>query len=196
MTASDVLRMREQGLMEDAYEAARELYAADKSQDASVTMFWTAYDVLKARVSDGRLDEARKIVIAMERLIGRMGSNPEHLQTGAWGETTAMDYLRKNNYEILEHDWHSGHRDIDIIARQGVCVVFVEVKTRRNRMFTEPEEAVDYKKQRNLRQAINHYIKFRNIDGPWRFDVITIIGTKDSSEVEINHIKDFTLSMQ
>ena len=83
-----------------------------------------------------------------------------HNDLGTWGEQEATDFLLQKGYTILERDWKSGHRDIDIIAQKGDVLVFVEVKTRRNRLFTNPEEAIDYMKLRNLRAAINHYVKF------------------------------------
>ena len=65
------------------------------------------------------------------------------------------------------------------------------MKTRKNRDFGEPEEAVNYEKLRNLRYAINHYIKYRRIDNPCRLDVITVVGSVNTESPEINHIEDF-----
>ena len=70
--------------------------------------------------------------------------------------------------------------------------MFVEVKTRRSRVFGEPEEAIDYRKMQSLQQAINHYIKSHRINSEVRFDIISIVGTI-GSEPEINHIKDVAL---
>lgn len=67
-----------------------------------------------------------------------------HNELGIWGEQCAEEYLRRKGYVILERDWKSGHRDLDVIALDGSVLVFAEVKTRRNRMFTDPETAVDY----------------------------------------------------
>ena len=221
MTIYEVFRLRDQGLKEEAYEAAREIYAVDKGPYASAAMFWTAVDVLKMRVGESRTDEAQKIYMALERLLnsakdekgwmadamkkcktlidrsqtrGRLLDNgPEHLQLGVWGEELAVAYMRDKGYVILERDWHSKHRDIDIIAQQGEWVVFVEVKTRRSSGFADPQLAVDYKKRRNLSLAINHYLHYRKIDNPCRFDVITIVGEPGHAMPEINHIENFNL---
>lgn len=83
-----------------------------------------------------------------------------HNELGRWGENVAEVYLRENGYTILDRDWHSGHRDIDIIAIDGSDIVFVEVKTRKNNVFIEPEQAINFKKRQNLRLAINHYVKY------------------------------------
>ena len=69
-----------------------------------------------------------------------------HNELGTWGEEMAVRFLERKGYTILERDWKSGHRDIDIIATDGEIIVFVEVKTRRNRMFGEPEEAISTKR--------------------------------------------------
>ncbi len=115
-----------------------------------------------------------------------------HNELGIWGENVATDYLRGKGYTILERDWKSGHRDIDIIAQDGNIVVFVEVKTRRNQLFGEPEEAIDYMKLRNLRAAINHYVKSKGIRQEIRLDAISIVGTPQQQPM-INHIIDFPL---
>ena len=111
-----------------------------------------------------------------------------HNELGKWGEDTAADFLEQNGYR----DWKSGRRDIDIIATDGSEVVFVEVKTRRNRLYGDPEEAVDYHKLQSLRMAINHYIKYRHINSDVRLDIISIVGMI-GCEPEIEHIKGVPL---
>lgn len=218
MSIQDIYELRKQGLTERAYEAARSKYVEDKSQQASSVMFWTAVDMLKMRVAEEHIEEAAKILMALERLLpgvpdkegwvkdaferckqllkkkhtkkAGFGEISEHSQTGIWGEEVAVDYLRNSGYVILERDWHSGHRDIDIIARQDETIVFVEVKTRRNTDYMQPEQAVDWKKCLNLRHTINHYIRYRKIDNPVRFDIITVVGALGTPHPAINHIED------
>lgn len=222
VTVNEVFGLRNQGRKEEAYEAARAIYAADKSPYASAAMFWTAVDMLRMLANEGRTEEAGKIYKALERLLSTVrdengwmhdalqkclalmekGKNrerlleegPEHLQTGVWGEDLAVAYLREKGYVILERDWHSKHRDIDIIAQQGEWIVFVEVKTRRSREYADPLQAVNYQKQKNLCRAINHYIHYRKFSNPWRFDVITILGRMGTAMPEIEHIEDFRLN--
>ena len=116
-----------------------------------------------------------------------------HNDLGKWGEDCAADYLQRMGYTIVARDWKSGHRDIDIIAMNDGVLVFVEVKTRRNRAFVDPEEAVDYHKLRNLQGAINHYIKFNRVNQDVRFDIITVVGTQDDASPEIEHLTDIPL---
>ena len=115
-----------------------------------------------------------------------------HNELGKWGEDLATAYLEQKGYTIVERDWKSGRRDIDIIAIDGNTVVFVEVKTRKSSVFGEPEEAIDFHKLQNLQQAINHYVKYKHIRQPIRFDIISIVGTIDQTP-DIRHIQDATL---
>ena len=116
-----------------------------------------------------------------------------HNDLGKWGEDCATEYLQRMDYSIVARDWKSGHRDIDIIAMDEETMVFVEVKTRRNRAFIEPETAVDYHKLRNLQAAINHYVKYYHVNQDIRFDILTVVGTPDGATPEIDHLKDIPL---
>lgn len=102
----------------------------------------------------------------------------EHNDLGKWGEDEAALYYEDRGYEILERDWKVGKRDIDLIAltEDKDTLVFVEVKTRQNNDFQEPEEAVDVKKMRNLAIAANAYVKLHGLDMDVRFDIISVIG--------------------
>ena len=222
MTVRDVFELRKQGRIEEAYDAIRLLYANGKGPYTSSAMFWTATDILKKRLSEGRIDEAEKIFAALERMLpnvpdkegmvektfkkcqklieraetreGLAEDGPAHLQTGVWGEDLAAAYLCEKGYVILERDWHSGHRDIDIIAQKNNIIVFVEVKTRSSRDILDPITAVNLQKQHNLLLAINHYLQYKRISSDYRFDVITIVGTPGCLTPEIEHIEDFQLS--
>ena len=105
-----------------------------------------------------------------------------HNELGKWGEDLATAYLEQKGYTIVERDWKSGRRDIDIIAIDGNTVVFVEVKTRKNSVFGEPEEAIDF----------HHYVKYKHIRQPIRFDIVSIVGTIGQTP-DIRHIQDVTL---
>ncbi|MBQ9215616.1 MAG: YraN family protein [Prevotella sp.] len=115
-----------------------------------------------------------------------------HNELGKWGEDLAADYLQRRGYEILERDWRSGRIDLDIVAREGSTLVIVEVKTRRNRLYGDPEEAVDYRKRKSLQSAINHYAKSHHMGAAVRFDIISVVGMIGTTP-EIDHIKDVTL---
>ena len=218
MTVEDVLELRRQGLIEEAYENIRVLYAHEKDSFTSMAMFWVATDILKKRLVEKRLDEANKVFLALQRMQERLphgngliakemdrcrslvrerlkhdGKDNSHLMIGRWGEDVAADYLLRKGYEIIQRDWHSGHRDIDIIASKEGTMVFVEVKTRSSRELLDPVMAVGYNKQKNVLASINHYIKYTKVKCPVRFDVITVVGKPDAGTPEIEHIKSFRL---
>ncbi|NPD91882.1 YraN family protein [Xylanibacter muris] len=115
----------------------------------------------------------------------------EHNILGHWGEDKAADYLEANGYGIVRRNWTSGHRDIDIIAHKNGTLVFIEVKTRRNNLFTEPQDAVNHRKIRSITLAANAFINSQDIDPRTqiRFDIITITGTPETG-FAINHIED------
>jgi putative endonuclease len=114
-----------------------------------------------------------------------------HNELGEWGEEVAVRYLEQKGYVILERDWKSGHRDIDIIAltQDAQTLVFIEVKTRSSNELTTPEQAIDANKIRNLGIAANSYLKRNDVNADIRFDVITIV-KKRGTEPIIEHIED------
>lgn len=115
----------------------------------------------------------------------------EHNDLGVWGEDCAASYLEEQGYVIAERDWSLGKRDLDIIALSDdrKFLVVVEVKTRQDDELTEPEEAVDAAKIRNLAVAANAYVKMNEVDLPLRFDIISIVG-KGKDDKRIEHIVD------
>lgn len=113
----------------------------------------------------------------------------EHNNLGYWGEQKAAEYLEDNGYGIMARNWRCGHRDLDIVAHKDGTVVFVEVKTRRDNRFGEPEQAVDMRKIKSLSVAAEAFIAANRIDAEVRFDIITVTGAS-AGECRVNHIED------
>lgn len=113
---------------------------------------------------------------------------PTHLELGIRGETLAEQYLKDKGYQILERNWRFSHAEIDIIAKDGGILVFVEVKTRSSDIFGEPEESVSPKKEALLKDAASVYME--QIDHHWeiRFDIISILIKGEGDSIE--HFKD------
>lgn len=118
----------------------------------------------------------------------------EHNDTGRLGENIAADFLERKGFRIIERNWREGHRDLDIVAIDADNLVIVEVKTRRNNDFIEPELAVDERKIRNISIAASKYVKYRNIDMPVRFDIVAVTGA-GGKDCKINHIEDAFLPL-
>ncbi len=118
---------------------------------------------------------------------------PEHLKTGVWGEQVAADVLKRNGYKILGQRVRIGTRDeLDLVARDGECLVFVEVKTRGSEMYGRPFSSVDRKKRHTLsRGAIRYLQRLKNPRVSFRFDVVEVIGHPDATTPpEIRHIRN------
>jgi putative endonuclease len=112
----------------------------------------------------------------------------EHNDFGKLGEELAVNYLIGKGYEILERNWHNIHKEVDIIAKDGQFLVFVEVKARRSSEYGEPDLAVTKRKQQMLIAAANAYITRNKLDVEARFDIVSII-FKDGESM-IDHIED------
>ncbi len=96
-------------------------------------------------------------------------------KTGYIGEELARDYLLKQGYKILEQNYRCSVGEIDIVARDGDCLAFVEVRTKRSRNFGTPEESVTPAKQAKLVELAETYLQEREITNEdWRIDVVAI----------------------
>ena len=113
----------------------------------------------------------------------------EHNVLGHTGEDDAADYLAREGYHILDRNWRSGHKEIDIVAEKGGVLVIVEVKTRRDARFGKPEDAVSENKIRRIVLAADAYVRLYRIDMPVRFDIITVVGS-DAEHCKVVHVQD------
>ena len=99
-------------------------------------------------------------------------------QVGTDYERLAGEYIKKQGYEIFEYNFRCRMGEIDIVAKDGKYLVFVEVKYRRNNRTGSPLEAVDIKKQHTISKVASYYCLTHGCgEGqPCRFDVIAIDG--------------------
>ena len=107
---------------------------------------------------------------------------------GERGEALAARHLRSKGLKILMCNYRAAGGEIDIVAREGDVLVFVEVKTRRSDQYTPPHRQVDLRKQRNLTRAARAYLShYRNHQPRARFDVISIVWS-ETGEPRIEHL--------
>ncbi|CAK8711056.1 UPF0102 protein SAMN04488502_101296 [Candidatus Electronema halotolerans] len=106
-------------------------------------------------------------------------------QIGQAGEEAAARYLEQQGWVILARNCRLPGGEIDIIANDGGCLVFVEVKTRRGSRFGSPFEAVDSRKQQRLTTAALAYMNEHRLDMAARFDVAAVFPEQDSFRVEL-----------
>ncbi|MBW7997840.1 MAG: YraN family protein [Candidatus Glassbacteria bacterium] len=112
---------------------------------------------------------------------------------GLDGEQTAAGYLEQKGFEILAHRWRSGRKEIDLVARRGELVVFVEVKSRGSERFAPIETSVTENKRKNLVEAAAGWLAQHGpgeSERQYRFDVILVLGSDNDDTVSVEHIED------
>lgn len=112
----------------------------------------------------------------------RWFSRPRTL--GARGEDAAAKFLKRNGFKILARNARLSRYEIDIIAREGDTIAFVEVKTRASDAVAAPEVNVDARKRNHIRRAAHVYIAEHGDDETYyRFDIASVVlpegGTPD-----------------
>ena len=133
-----------------------------------------------------------KLLKSLKRIINRFSKKGvlSAKALGDLGENVAVKALEADGYRIAERNMKVYGREVDIIAVDDKTLVFVEVKTRRNRSFGEPLAAIDNKRRKRLRKAADLYVmkkKLRNVS--IRFDAVTVDYT-DRHDPEIKIIKN------
>lgn len=94
--------------------------------------------------------------------------------TGWLGELRAAVYVRRHGMRVLARRYRAGHGEIDLIAREGDTLVFIEVKSRPRGKIGDGARAVNGEKQRRIRSAARQYVSAHPWPGGFRFDVIEI----------------------
>jgi putative endonuclease len=112
----------------------------------------------------------------------------EHNETGKKGEAEAARFLGEQGYEIMARNFRHQHAEIDLVAKKGRLLVFVEVKTRTNLSFGNPEEFVSYAKAKLVMKAAEHYISTHNWQFDVRFDIVAV--TMAGSQLRVKHVED------
>jgi putative endonuclease len=113
---------------------------------------------------------------------------------GFRGERVAARWLQVHGWDIAEHRFRNGHRDIDLIATRdelntGRTVAFVEVKTRATNSFGGPVAQVSWRKQRELSRSAKVWMsRFQRPGDTFRFDVIGVILT--TKHVKVQHVEN------
>lgn len=113
-----------------------------------------------------------------------------NINVGKRGEEIAVKYLRERKYAIVDRNYRCKCGEVDIIARDGKTVVFIEVKTRRNDSFGPPQLSVTNFKQRQISKAALMYLSSKKLkDVPARFDVIAIC-LREQEKPLVEHIEN------
>ncbi|MCL5056726.1 MAG: YraN family protein [Actinobacteria bacterium] len=113
----------------------------------------------------------------------------KRLTLGRAGEEAAANYLKKRGFHLLQRNFSCMLGELDIVAMDGPCMVFVEVRTKSVSSFGLPQESITRKKKQKLKQVASFYLLAKNIkDKPLRFDVIAVSVGPDGRVANIDHI--------
>lgn len=108
-------------------------------------------------------------------------------EIGKLGEKIACWYLTSKGYEIVQTNYYTRYGEIDIVCQKDNALVFIEVKTRTNFSFGQPEDSISQKKIQNLTLAINQYLidyKYREY---FRLDLLAIF-IDSNKRARIKHL--------
>lgn len=109
---------------------------------------------------------------------------------GLWGERVAMAYLISRGWAIEAHRFRLGHRELDLVARRGELVAFVEVKTRGSSAWGAPAESVLWRKRRTITRVAQVWCeRHGRVGDVFRFDVIEVRVGKGGA-YRIAHLED------
>lgn len=109
---------------------------------------------------------------------------------GDRGEDLAARFLQRAGWTVTHRNFRMGRKEIDLVARRGEAVAFVEVKTRAGRGYGHPLEAITWKKRREIGQVAAAWIDRHGAPGvTYRFDAVAIL-TEGDGEPRIEHVED------
>ena len=117
----------------------------------------------------------------------------QHNDLGSEGEKKAVDYLKSKGYTILKTNFRYIKNEVDIIAQFQNQLIAIEVKTRSNRDFGDPQDFVKPQQIKSIVTAVDAFMDQRNIDLEVRFDIIAIVVINTIFEIE--HIEDAFLAL-
>ena len=129
-------------------------------------------------------------------MLGRLGLGDEldsgdrlsRFEVGRQGEQLAERFLKRQGFRIVARNFRAAGAEIDLVAMDGETLVFIEVKRRIGTSAGTPGEAVDARKQEQIRRAAGAFAgRYRARAYPTRFDVVAISG---ASRPQIEHLKD------
>ncbi len=111
-------------------------------------------------------------------------------KAGIWGEVFAARYLRDNGFNIITSNYYTRMGEIDLIAREGSYLCFIEVKTRNENSVLRPFEAVDESKISRITLTAKSFIAMSKYDLQPRFDVVEVFLNDSFALVNINYIRN------
>ena len=135
-----------------------------------------------------------KLTARIRSWLGR-AEKPPHLRHGELGERAAKRQLKRQGLKFLTANFRSPRGEIDLVFRDGECLVFVEVKTRSSEEWARPAAAVNAERRRRLTRAALDYLGLlKNPPVKLRFDIVEVL-LQDGAVREVRHLPN-TFAME
>lgn len=109
---------------------------------------------------------------------------------GRRGEELAALHLEAMGYELVTRNWRCKAGEIDLVARDGDCLAFVEVRTRRGRVLGTPEESITAAKKARLVDLAEAYVQMRDWSGNYRIDVVAVELDRRGRLLRVDHYEN------
>jgi putative endonuclease len=109
---------------------------------------------------------------------------------GRRGEELAAQHLAAKGYRIVARNWRCEHGELDLVVRDGECLAFVEVRTRRGRALGTPEESITPAKQARLAALAEAYVSDNQWPGEWRIDVVAVEMDRRGRLLSVDHYEN------
>jgi putative endonuclease len=119
-----------------------------------------------------------------------LGRYDDRQGVGRRGEQLAARHLASKGYEIVAHNWRCEVGELDLVARDGACLVLVEVRTRRGRALGTPEESVTAAKQARLVALAEAYVQAADWPGEVRIDLVAVEMDRRGRVVRLEHYEN------
>jgi putative endonuclease len=117
-------------------------------------------------------------------------------QVGMFGQQVVKYYLQQQNYEVISENFNTHYGEIDLVVRNNQGVRLVEVKTRTNKNYGEPYEAVHYYKLKKMKISAEIFMQSKGWLGgiPYHLDVASVFVDKDEERVWLKYFFDVEIA--
>jgi putative endonuclease len=119
-----------------------------------------------------------------------LSAQDDRQDLGRRGEQLAARQLEAKGYQIVAQNWRCETGELDLVAREGECLVVIEVRTRRGRSMGSPEESITAAKQARLIALGEAYVQESNWAGGWRIDVVAIEMDRRGRVLRVDHYEN------
>jgi putative endonuclease len=121
---------------------------------------------------------------------GSLTTRDDRRGLGQRGEELAARHLAASGYEMVARNWRCEAGEVDLVVKEGECLVFVEVRTRRGRSMGSPEESITAAKQARLVDLGEAYVQAHDWEGDWRIDVVAVEMERGGRLLRVDHYEN------